>query len=179
MPTMYSTFYDINGAPHSYISSGYTGSVLATTGSAGSTLSALNQTYAPIGLGYSGAAFWAPITTIAPSGITGSNHVYISGGTGSSPQYKIGPGYIETIMNNIPNIGTKIIPRDSKDVITFEDINEGDILINFNRYENKTEYDCGAYYKESSLKSILESKKNQFTMKELDLNSFTKYEAKF
>jgi len=175
MPTTYSTFYDIHGAPHSYISSGYTGSALATTGSAGSAGSALNQTY--IGYGYSGAS-WSPLN-IGPNGITGSSPIYISGGTGSSPQYKIGPGYIETIMNNIPNIGTKIIPRDSTDVITFDDINEGDILINFNRYENKTEYDCGAYYKESSLKSILESKKNQFTMKELDLSSFTKYEAKF
>jgi hypothetical protein len=165
MSTLYSTFYDINGAPHSYISSGYTGSALATT--------ALNQTYIT---GYSGTS-WVPLH-IGPSGITGSSPIYISG-TGSLPEYTYGPGYIETIINTIPNVGTKIIPKDSVDVITFEDINEGDILINFNRYENKTEFDCGAYYKESTLRNILVGKKNPFTLKELDLSSFTKYEAKF
>jgi hypothetical protein len=164
----YSTFYDLHGVPHSYVSSGGTGTT--------STIP-LNQTYIPIGSGYSGA-FWTPLD-IGPNGVINSNPIYISGGTNSLPKYKIGPEYIKTIMNTIPNIGTKIIPRDSVDVITFEDINEGDILINFNRYQNKTEYDCGAYYKESSLKNILLSNKNPFTLKELDLSSFTKYVTKF
>ena len=161
MTTLYSTFYDMHGTPHSYISSGYTGSTLDFAGSNITFSNPLNQTYIPIQIGNS-ETFWSSIS----SDIT-------------NVKYKYGPEYIETMINTIPNIGIKIVPKNSTDLITFEDINEGDILINFNRYENKTEYDCGAYYKESSLKNILLSKKNPFTMKELDLSSFTKYQAKF
>jgi hypothetical protein len=102
-----------------------------------------------------------------------------SGGIETNYNNKFGPGYIETIINTISHVGTKIIPKNSLDAITYDEILEGDILINFNRSTNKTEYDYDTYYKESTLKNILISKKNPFTMKELDLNSFTKYEAKF
>jgi len=82
-------------------------------------------------------------------------------------------------INNIPHIGSKPIPINSYDIITYEDIQDGDILINFNRDDNKTEYDYGAYYKESSLRFILDSKKNPFTMKNLDMNSLVKYTVKY
>ena len=77
----------------------------------------------------------------------------------------------------IPNIGFKTIPKNSSDIITFEDIVDGDILIDFLR-DTKTEYEYGIYYKESTLDAILKSKKNQFTMKPIDIKSIVKYIAK-
>lgn len=166
MSTLYSTFYDMHGTPHSYISSGYTGSTLPT-------INFIEPASSTLDFAGSNITFSNPLNqTYVPPEVSNSGTFWLSG-------LKYGPGYIETIINTIPNIGTKIVPKNSTDLITFEDINEGDILINFNRYKNKTEYDCGAYYKESSLKNILLSKKNPFTMKELDLSSFTKYQAKF
>ena len=76
-----------------------------------------------------------------------------------------------------PHIGTKIIPKNAEDTITFENIQNGDILIDFKRDDNKSEYDCGAFYKESTLKFILQSNKNQFTMEQLDKSSIVKYTA--
>lgn len=172
MTTLYSTFYDMYGTPHSYISSGY-------TGSASSTISFINP--ASSTLDFAGSTLTNPLNqTYIPTGVSNSETFWSSGPSDIiNLKYNYGPGYIETIINTIPDIGIKIVPKNSIDVITFEDINEGDILINFNRYNNKTEYDCGAYYKESSLKNILLSKKNPFTMKELDISSFTKYKATF
>ena len=77
----------------------------------------------------------------------------------------------------IPNIGYKTIPKNSSDIITFEDIVDGDILIDFLR-DTKTEYEYGIYYKESTLNTILQSNKNQFTMKPIDIKSIVKYIAK-
>ena len=78
---------------------------------------------------------------------------------------------------NIPHVGVKSIPRNSSDVITFDDINDGDILIDFKRDSTKSEYDCGAYYKESTLRFILQSRKNQFTLLPIDIDSIVKYTA--
>jgi hypothetical protein len=90
---------------------------------------------------------------------------------------------IMVLINNnqfnidIPNIGFKNIPKDSTDVITLESIKMGDILIDFKRDDNKSEYDYDVYYKESSLKYILETNKNPFTMETLNRNSIVKYIA--
>jgi hypothetical protein len=84
----------------------------------------------------------------------------------------------DTIIKNIKHIGLRNIPINSTDIITYEDINEGDILIDFNRDSNKTEYDYNVFYKESSLNEILKTKKNQFTMKNIDISSIVKYSAK-
>jgi hypothetical protein len=196
----YSSFINSNGIPQSYIVSGYTGSASATigfaesasattgfTGSASatigfpnSTLSALNQTYIPGPLGTTGS-YIGPTSTGSGSTGPGFSTTYISysGATGTHYNSKFGPGYIDTVINTIPHVGTKIIPKDSVDALTFDEIMEGDLLINFNRYSDKSEYDYDTFYKESTLRNILIAKKNPFTMKELDLSSFTKYEAKF
>lgn len=199
----YSSFINSNGIPQSYIVSGYTGSASATTGFAGSasatigfpnsTLSALNQTYitglsgttgsyigpTSMGGGLSGSAL-SNFGSTGP-GFSGTyiSHGGYSGATGTHYNSKFGPGYIDTVINTIPHVGTKIIPNDSVDALTFDEIMEGDLLINFNRFSDKTEYDYGTFYKESTLRNILIAKKNPFTMKELDLSSFTKYQAKF
>jgi len=76
----------------------------------------------------------------------------------------------------IPNIGSKTIPKNSSDIITFEDIVDGDILIDFLR-DTKTEYEYGVYYKESTLDAILKSRKNQFTMEQINIKSIVKYRA--
>jgi hypothetical protein len=78
---------------------------------------------------------------------------------------------------NIPHVGSRIVPKGSSDIITYEDINDGDILIDFLR-DNKTEYEYNTYYKESTLEYILQNKKNQFTMKAIDIASIIKYIAK-
>ena len=81
---------------------------------------------------------------------------------------------LELVINSIPMVADRIIPRESVDIITYEDINSGDILINFRR-DTKTENEYGAYYKESTLETIIKSKRNQFTMELLDITSFVKY----
>jgi len=78
---------------------------------------------------------------------------------------------------NIPHVGSRIVPKRSYDIITYEDINDGDILIDFLR-DDKTEYEYNTYYKESTLEYILQNKKNQFTMKPIDIASIIKYIAK-
>jgi len=83
---------------------------------------------------------------------------------------------IENIINSIPIVENKIIPKGSTDTITYDDINNNDILIDFKR-DTKTEYEYGVYYKESNLKSLLESNKNPFTMNKLDINSIVKFKA--
>ena len=80
------------------------------------------------------------------------------------------------IINSIPFTANKNIPRNSIDIITYENINDDDILIDFKR-DNKTEYEYGAYYKESNLSDILKSNKNQFTLQTLDISSIVKYHA--
>jgi len=83
----------------------------------------------------------------------------------------------DNILDTILDDGSKIIPNDAEDAITFENIVNGDILVNFNRDSNKTEYDFGVFYKESTLKFILKTNKNQFTMKPIDVKSIRKYTA--
>ena len=111
-----------------------------------------------------------------PSGYTGINYSYHynytpSGYTGTCSDY------IPSINSYIPHIGFKTIPKNSSDVITFEDIQNGDILIDFKRDSIKSEYDCNTFYKESTLKFILETNKNQFTMEPIDKDSIVKYTA--
>ena len=160
---------------NTYNLSGLTGTTIFTpTGYSGT-----NYTITYIPTGYSG-------TNYTITGFTGTSDLIMLpfGHTGASygTDYKYSckccqSKYIEN--NDIVNIGTKIIPSNAEDAITFENINEGDILIDFKRDNNKTEYDCGAYYKESTLNFILQSKKNQFTMEGLDYSSIVKYVAKY
>lgn len=75
----------------------------------------------------------------------------------------------------INHVGTREIPKSSIDAITFEDINEGDVLIDFLRTSNKTEYDFNAYYKESHLDFFLKNRKNLFTGLPIDKQSIVKY----
>jgi hypothetical protein len=84
---------------------------------------------------------------------------------------------IKDIIKNIHHVGSRIVPKESYDIITYEDINDGDILIDFLR-DDKTEYEYNTYYKESTLEYILQNKKNQFTMKPIDIASIVKYIAK-
>jgi len=83
---------------------------------------------------------------------------------------------IQSIINSIPMVDDRVIPRGITDIITYEDINHGDILVDFKR-DIKTEYYYGAYYKESNLETLLKSNKNQFTMQVLDLGSLVKYKC--
>lgn len=109
-----------------------------------------------------------------------SNYIGLLGYTGpTSVTYENSIISTDYIIQNMPHIGFKPIPINSYDIITYEDIQDGDILINFNRDDNKTEYDYGAFYKESSLQFILENKKNPFTMNKLDINSLVKYTVKY
>ena len=99
----------------------------------------------------------------------------------NNPSYSINNKYFNLINNTIPSnlesiIESRIIPKDSTDVITYEDIKDGDILVDFLR-DDKTEYDHNTFYKESTLKYILESNKNQFTMKPIDSTTIVKYKA--
>lgn len=79
-------------------------------------------------------------------------------------------------FTNIPYIGSKKISKGSYDIITYEEINDKDILINFKR-DHKTEYEYNTFYKESSLDNIIKSGKNQFTMLSIDYSSIVKYTA--
>jgi hypothetical protein len=89
-----------------------------------------------------------------------------------------GPYCNDTIIKNIKHVGSRNVSINSTDIITYEEINDGDILIDFNRDSNKTEYDYNVFYKESTLIEILKTKKNQFTMKDIDISSIVKYSAK-
>jgi hypothetical protein len=71
----------------------------------------------------------------------------------------------------------RMIPLNSNDAITYEDIKNGDILVDFIRIDNKTEYYYNTYYKESTMKHILETMKNPFTNTTIDLNSIVIYHA--
>jgi len=102
-----------------------------------------------------------------------------TGYTGTNCKYTCSCCIPKYMNNNYPHVGIKIIPKNAEDAITFENINDGDILIDFKRDNNKTEYDYGTYYKESTLKFILQSNKNQFTMEQLDKSSIVKYTAKY
>jgi hypothetical protein len=106
-----------------------------------------------------------------------NNYIYLT----NNPSYSINNKYFNLINNTIPInlesiIESRIVPKDSTDVITYEDIKDGDILVDFLR-DDKTEYDHNTFYKESTLKYILESNKNQFTMKPIDSTTIVKYKA--
>lgn len=100
--------------------------------------------------------------------------------------YKI---HLENIEKNINNnkiqvvnidnikINYKTIPKGVYDAITYEDIKDGDILVDFLRCNNKTENDYDTYYKESTLTFILKMNKNPYTMESIDKNSIVKYIA--
>ena len=99
----------------------------------------------------------------------------------NNPSYSINNKYIDLVNNTIPInlesiIESRSVPKDSIDVITYEDIKDGDILVDFLR-DDKTEYEHNTFYKESTLKYIMESKKNQFTMKPIDITTIVKYKA--
>lgn len=119
------------------------------------------------------------------SGYSGYNNFYYSslGLQANSnflhtvPKNITGPYCNDTIIKNIKHVGSRNIPINSTDIITYEEINEGDILIDFNRDSNKTEYDYNVFYKESTLIEVLKNKKNQFTMKDIDISSIVKYSA--
>jgi hypothetical protein len=153
------------------------------------TFPSLNTTYYPSGYiqtpsGNTGTNYIPP-----PQGSTGTNQnimndpistvftpIIYTGYTGTNCRHTCSC-CIPRYMNENPHIGTKIIPKNAEDAITFENIQDGDILIDFKRNDNKSEYDCGAFYKESTLKFILQSNKNQFTMEQLDKSSIVKYTA--
>ena len=99
----------------------------------------------------------------------------------NNPSYSINNKYFNLINNTIPInlesiIESRSVPKDSMDIITYEEINDGDILVDFLR-DDKTEYEHNTFYKESTLKYIMESKKNQFTMKPIDIATIVKYKA--
>jgi hypothetical protein len=71
----------------------------------------------------------------------------------------------------------RIVPLKSSDAITFEDIKNGDILVDFIRNDNKTEYYYHTYYKESTMEHILKTMKNPFTNANLIMDSIVKYPA--
>jgi hypothetical protein len=71
----------------------------------------------------------------------------------------------------------RVVPLKSIDAITFEDIKNGDILVDFIRNDNKTEYYYHTYYKESTIQHILQTMKNPFTNASLIMDSVVKYPA--
>lgn len=71
----------------------------------------------------------------------------------------------------------RVVPLKSSDAITFEDIKNGDILVDFIRNDNKTEYYYHTYYKESTMEHILKTMKNPFTNASLDMDSVVRYPA--
>jgi hypothetical protein len=94
------------------------------------------------------------------------------------PKSQLSDDSIRNIINLIPIKMNKIIPTGSTDIITYEDINDNDIIIDFKR-DSKTESEHGAYYKESSFIDIFKGNKNPFTMLPLDANSIVKYRVKY
>jgi hypothetical protein len=130
-----------------------------------------NYTFPPPG--YTGTNYIFPTTY--STGYSGTNYTltsYVTGYSGTNCSC-----CTSKYLTNIPYGGTKIVPANAEDSITFETIENGDILVDFKRTENKTEYECGALYKESTLEFILRSNKNQFTMEPLDKSSIIKYTA--
>ena len=173
--SIYSTNYTITngytGTHGPYIISGPSGYNMITN---------YNTTYGVSNLGYTGYVLSMNNYNLI-NGYTGDNNLFYNTYTSSSIYndiYTRGPICYDTIIKNIQHIGSKLIPKNSYDIITYEEIGEGDILINFNRDSNKTEYDYNTFYKFSTLIEILKSKKNQFTMKEIDISSIVKYNAK-
>ena len=164
-PSTYITGYSGPNAPYTYVTS------YANPNAPYTYVTSYNaNTPSTYVTGYSGGNYtFTPPSFTGPIGIN-TNTVFPSGLSGPS-----GPIQID---REILNVGIKTIPPNSEDAITFEEIMDGDILINFNRDSNKTEYDYGAYYKESTLKFILKTRKNQFTMKPIDIDSIVKYVAK-
>lgn len=79
----------------------------------------------------------------------------------------------DIIVNNI--IEPREIPKDSFDAITFENIKDGEILLDFPRNSNKTEYDFDTYYKESHLDFIVRNKKNLFTGLPINTSTIVRY----
>jgi hypothetical protein len=145
-----------------------------------SNLPNANITYVPanynnIAFGPSGynQTIIIPTSTIDYTGNTGTFVTPNPSGSTGTSEFNI----LDTILDTILDDGSKIVPNDAEDAITFENIVNGDILVNFNRDSNKTEYDFGVFYKESTLKFILKTNKNQFTMKPIDVKSIRKYTA--
>ena len=93
------------------------------------------------------------------------------------PKSQLSDDSIRDIINLIPIKMNKIIPVGSTDIITYEDINDNDIIIDFKR-DSMTEFEHGVYYKESSFIDIFKGNKNPFTMLPLDANSIVKYRVK-
>jgi hypothetical protein len=104
--------------------------------------------------------------------------IYSSIQTNYNYEYIKTDDIIRERINLIPITDFKQIPKNSVDSITYEDINENDILIDFKR-DNNTESFYGAYYKENTLFEILKSNKNPFTMLPLDQDSIVKYRCYF
>ena len=147
------------------------------------TTNTTNTIYAPIYNEHTG--FTGTHGPYLLSGYSGYNNFYYlslglqpnSNFLHTVPKNITGPYCNDTIIKNIKHVGSRNIPINSTDIITYEEINEGDILIDFNRDLNKTEYDYNVFYKESTLIEILKNKKNQFTMKDIDISSIVKYSA--
>jgi hypothetical protein len=89
--------------------------------------------------------------------------------------YTIQLNNIEELPKKITILLHRIVPKGICDAITYEDIVDGDILVDFHRCDNKTENDFDTYYKESTLKFILQTNKNPYTMNTLDHSSIVKY----
>lgn len=81
------------------------------------------------------------------------------------------------IYNNIPNVGTLNIPAGSTNVVSLDDIREGDEMVNFHG-----EHGFGRYYKQSTFNQlpIMNSylyKKNPTTRATITRNNVRKYKA--
>ena len=121
--------------------------------------------------------FTTHVVTTTPTSTIYHNYVNYDHIQSYYNDYGVSYVYIEPKkFTNITYIGNKKIPKGSYDIITYEEINDKDILIDFKR-DHKTEYEYNTFYKESSLDNIIKSGKNQFTMLSIDYNSVVKYTA--
>lgn len=75
-------------------------------------------------------------------------------------------------ISHLNKIKIIIIPHGSIDIITYEKLKDGDIIIDFLRTDTKYESEFNTYYLESTFNTLT---KNQFTYKPIDKSSIQKY----
>ena len=75
----------------------------------------------------------------------------------------------------IKYVNTRNVPKGSTNSLSLEEINEGNIMINFPRNNTKTEYNVQSYYK--NIPQVHELKRNPFSRKSLIPSNFKYYKA--
>ena len=96
---------------------------------------------------------------------------------------ELDPGYenypsaqiVKDFVSTRPNINSRNIPRGITSELTFDDIEEGNLMVNFPTNNTRTEYNFNRYYKNSP--QIRGMSKNPQTRKVLKPTNFKRYRA--